>query len=42
VQINIDGARVSGVSFDRDTVSASLKAVLSALNRSLTRQRRAA
>ncbi|MET0046673.1 MAG: 2-isopropylmalate synthase [Sedimenticola sp.] len=33
VQINIDGRRVSGVSFDHDTVSASLKAVLSALNR---------
>ena len=42
VQINVDGARVSGVSFDRDTVSASLKAVLSALNRALTQQRRAA
>ncbi|MES9966392.1 MAG: 2-isopropylmalate synthase [Sedimenticola sp.] len=33
VQINIDGRRVSGVSFHHDTVSASLKAVLSALNR---------
>jgi len=42
VQINVDGARISGVSFDRDTVSASLKAVLSALNRALTQRRRAA
>lgn len=33
VQLNIDGQRVSGVAFDHDTVSASLKAVLSALNR---------
>lgn len=35
VQLNIDGQRVSGVAFDHDTVSASLKAVLSALNRTL-------
>lgn len=35
VQLNINGQRVSGVAFDHDTVSASLKAVLSALNRSL-------
>ena len=35
VQLNIDGQRVSGVAFDHDTVSASLKAVLSALNRSM-------
>ncbi len=35
VQLNIDGQRVSGVAFDHDTVSASLKAVLSALNRSV-------
>ena len=34
VQLNINGQRVSGVAFDHDTVSASLKAVLSALNRS--------
>ncbi len=33
VQLNINGQRVSGVAFDHDTVSASLKAVLSALNR---------
>lgn len=33
VQLNIDGVRVSGVAFDHDTVSASLKAVLSAINR---------
>ena len=32
VQINIDGQRVSGVAFDHDTVSASLKAVLAAVN----------
>lgn len=36
VQLNIDGQRVSGVAFDHDTVSASLKAVLSALNRCST------
>ena len=35
VQLNINGQRVSGVAFDHDTVSASLKAVLSALNRNL-------
>jgi 2-isopropylmalate synthase len=33
VQINIDGRRVAGAALDHDTVSASLKAVLSALNR---------
>lgn len=33
VQLNVDGQRVAGASLDRDTVSASLKAVLSALNR---------
>ncbi len=32
VQLSIDGMRVSGASFDHDTVSAALKAVLSALN----------
>lgn len=32
LQLNIDGVRISGASFDRDTVSASLGAVLSALN----------
>jgi 2-isopropylmalate synthase len=36
VQLNIDGQRVSGVAFDHDTVSASLKAVLSALNRNVS------
>ena len=36
VQLNINGQRISGVAFDHDTVSASLKAVLSALNRSAT------
>ncbi len=33
VQLNVGGARVSGAALDHDTVSASLKAVLSALNR---------
>ncbi len=33
VQLNIDGQRTAGVAFDRDTVSASLGAVISALNR---------
>jgi 2-isopropylmalate synthase len=33
VQVNVGGQRVSGAAIDRDTVSASLKAVLSALNR---------
>ncbi|MEN6586224.1 MAG: 2-isopropylmalate synthase [Sulfuricella sp.] len=31
-QLNIDGQRISGAARDQDTVSASLKAVLSALN----------
>jgi 2-isopropylmalate synthase len=35
VQLNIGGQRVSGAAFDHDTVSASLKAVLSALNRNI-------
>lgn len=33
VQLNINGQRFSGAGFDHDAVSASLKAVLSALNR---------
>ncbi|MDH5178744.1 MAG: 2-isopropylmalate synthase [Gammaproteobacteria bacterium] len=33
VQLNVNGKRISGVAFDHDTTSASLKAVLSALNR---------
>ncbi|MDF9435454.1 2-isopropylmalate synthase [Chromohalobacter israelensis] len=33
VQLNVDGQRVSGMAEDGDTVGASLKAVLSALNR---------
>jgi len=33
VQINLDGQRIAGAAVDRDTVSASLKALLSALNR---------
>jgi 2-isopropylmalate synthase len=35
VQLNINGQRISGAAFDHDTVSASLKAVISALNRNL-------
>jgi 2-isopropylmalate synthase len=35
VQLNVDGRRVSGAALDHDTVSASLKAVLSAFNRVL-------
>ncbi len=38
VQLNIDGTRISGSAFDYDTVSASLKAVLSAVNRVLLAQ----
>lgn len=37
VQLNIDGQRAAGAAFDHDTVSASLKAVISALNRINTR-----
>jgi 2-isopropylmalate synthase len=33
VQLNIDGRRVSGAALDHDTVSASLLAVIAALNR---------
>ena len=33
VRLQVDGKSVSGASLDRDTVSAALKAVLSALNR---------
>lgn len=33
VQLNVDGQRIIGAAFDHDTISASLKAVLSALNR---------
>jgi 2-isopropylmalate synthase len=39
VQLNIDGQRYSGAAFDHDTVSASLNAVLSALNRALAANR---
>ncbi|HEY6094101.1 MAG TPA: 2-isopropylmalate synthase [Gallionellaceae bacterium] len=38
VQVNLSGQRYSGAAFDHDTVSASLKAVLSALNRAQIRQ----
>ncbi len=41
VQLNINGQRFSGAALDHDTVSASLKAVLSALNRALISQRQA-
>jgi 2-isopropylmalate synthase len=41
VQLTVDGLRVSGAAFDHDTVSASLKAVLSALNRAQIQQGRA-
>ncbi len=33
VQLEVDGVRMSGAAIDRDTVAASLRAVLSALNR---------
>ena len=33
VQINVDGQRTAGAAFDRDTVSAAMRALLSALNR---------
>lgn len=33
VQLNIDGQRAAGAAFDRDTVSASLRALLAAINR---------
>jgi 2-isopropylmalate synthase len=42
VQLNIDGRRVAGAALDQDTVSASLKAVLSAINRACSRQAEAA
>jgi 2-isopropylmalate synthase len=35
VQLSIDGRRVAGAAFDRDTVSASMRAVLAAMNRAL-------
>ena len=35
VQLNIDGKRISGAARDRDTVSASLMAVMAALNRAV-------
>jgi len=37
VQLNIDGRRISGAALDHDTVSASLMAVMSALNRQRTK-----
>lgn len=42
VQLNIDGRRVSGAALDHDTVSASLMAVMAALNRAEGNASRAA
>ena len=42
VQLNIDGQRHAGAAFDHDTVNASLKAVLSAVNRATVAAARAA
>lgn len=42
ISININGQRVSGVSMDHDTVSASMKAIISALNRFQLEQIKAA
>ena len=41
VQLSLDSVRVSGAAMDHDTVSASLKAVLSALNRAHIQRARA-
>ena len=41
VQLRVDGVRVAGASLDHDVVSASLKAVLSALNRAYSKGARA-
>ncbi|MCK9502679.1 MAG: 2-isopropylmalate synthase [Porticoccaceae bacterium] len=38
VQLNIDGHRIGGAALDKDTVSASLAAVLSAINQAATRR----
>jgi len=37
VQLNIDGRRISGAALDHDTVSASLMAVIAALNRAVVK-----
>ena len=42
IQLNVDGQRFSGAALDHDTVSASLKAVLSALSRAGATRREAA
>lgn len=42
VQVSVDGQRICGAAIDRDTVSASLKAVLSAFNRAAGSSVRAA
>ena len=38
VQLNIDGRRISGAALDHDTVSASLMAVMAALNRAVVKR----
>src|SRR5690606_17232377 len=38
VQLNIDGRRIGGAALDKDTVSASLAAVLSAINQAAMRR----
>ncbi len=42
VQLNVDGKRVAGASLDHDSVSAALKAMISALNRAGAHRREAA
>ncbi|MBK1716681.1 2-isopropylmalate synthase [Thiocystis violacea] len=42
VRLDIDGARVAGAAIDRDTVAASLRALLSAVNRGQSSQAEAA
>jgi len=42
VQLNVDGKRVAGASLDQDSVSAALKAMISALNRAGAHRREAA
>ncbi len=42
VQASVDGRRVSGIAFDHDTVSASIRALVSAVNRAAQAQSAAA
>jgi 2-isopropylmalate synthase len=42
VQLELESRRIAGAAIDRDTVAASLGAVLSALNRGAARQAQAA